>query len=274
MTALRFTACFWLLLAFSPCSYGGTASVTALMERSGLAEQVQRIPASVRAGLVHAQRLGDPLPEATFDAMISSARRTIVAHDILAAVEQSLAQALSESEIETLLAWYQSDLGREIIAAEKRVASEQAQAEMFATAPSLYRDQQRVAFARQLDNLFQASDMVIGLQAYTGTAVFSALTLGETPNHEVDIQAVQQQILKEIEASRPLVEQGIVLSFLYAYQNLDMAKLEKYQSFLERPATRRFNDTVADSLNQALQAGITDFARHLAKLLSGDLRRS
>ncbi|MDC0664316.1 DUF2059 domain-containing protein [Marinobacter sp. SS21] len=245
-----------------------------LMALSGLNEQVAQIPESLKAGFIQAQQQGTPIPEATFQAMMRSTERSIVAEDILAEIQTSLASKLSDADIQTLLTWYQSDLGREIAEAERRAAQPSAYGDMMRQAKTLYGDSRRVKFAEKMDKLFGATDMVMELQKFTGVAVFSAMTMGTQPGAAMDLSVFEERIATEIEASRPAVEQGIVLSYLYSYRNLDMAKLETYAQFLREPEARRFNTTILESMNRALQNGISDLARDMARLMGGNLQQS
>lgn len=273
--SLRFLFFLLIGLAAGAAHASDTDSqIDLLLAQSGLTDQVQQIPESLKAGMMQAQQMGDPLPDSTFQAMMHSADRSIVADDILDEVHGALARSLTEQDINNLLAWYQSDLGQEITEAEKSSSSPAAYGEMMNQAKSLYGDSRRVKFAQRLDKLFGASEMVMDLQQYTGVAVFSALMLHEQPGADVDIGAFKQQISTQIEASRSMVEQGIVLSFLYSYQDIDMDKLDEYEDFLNQPSTVKFNETVIESMNRALETGISDFAKDLARLLESNLQQS
>lgn len=246
----------------------------ALMELSGLNEQVAQLPESLKAGFMQARQQGTPIPDATFQAMMRSTDRSIVAEDILAEIQSSLDEKLSGAEVERLLAWYQSDLGREITEQEKQAAQPSAYGDMMSQAKSLFSDARRVKFAEKLDRLFGATDMVMDLQKYTGVAVFSAIMMDAQPNLGIDVSAFEEQIAQQIEASRPAVQQSVILSFLYSYRNLDMTKLDEYSDFLREPEARRFNTTVKESMNQALQDGIADLARDMARYMGGSLQQS
>ncbi|MDX1755040.1 MAG: DUF2059 domain-containing protein [Marinobacter sp.] len=244
------------------------------MSLSGLTEQVAQIPDSLKAGLMQAQQQGSPIPDATFQAMMRSADRAIVAEDIHAEIRTSLASKLSTADVQKLLRWYESDLGREITEAERQASDPAAYGDMMRQAKSLYGDTRRVKFAEQLDKLIGATDMVMELQKNAGLAVFSAIMLGTQPEANIDLSAYEDQIASEIESTRPAVEQGIVLSFLYSYRNLEMEQLDEYSEFLREPETRRFNNTVIESMGRALEDGIADLARDMARLMGGSLQQS
>lgn len=249
-------------------------AISELIEKSGLADQIRAIPLSMKEGMVMAQSQGSPIPEPAFQAILSSVDRSFVADDMLEALQVSLDAALEPAQLDELLDWYNSPIGIEITEAEKAGGDTQAHQEMLLQAKELFGDTRRVKFAEKLDKLFGATDMVMELQQYTGMAVFSAIMIANQPDVAVDLSRFNEQLAQQLEASRPAVQQGIVLSLLYSYKDVDMAKLDDYSQFLTQPTTRKFNGVVMDSLNQSLQMGIEDFAQNLARLLGSNLQQS
>lgn len=275
-TQLR-TLFTFLVLMTSAASVAATEAEDAidlLMEKSGLTEQVQSIPLAMKEGMTMAQQQSQAIPDPVFQAMLRSADRAFVTEEILTSLREALNTSLEPAQVEELLEWYNSPLGMEITQVEQENTGVDAQERMMSQADKLLADQQRVKFARKLDKLFGATDMVMDLQQYTGMAVLSALVIANQPNAPVDMTALNRQISNQIEATRPAVEQGIILSLLYSYQGIEMSKLDLYEDFLMEPNTRHFNGVVLDSLNQSLEQGIEEFAKSLANLLGSNLQQS
>lgn len=249
-------------------------AIDELMEKSGLTEQVAQIPQSMKQGMTMAQDQSHAIPDTVFQAMIRSADGAFVTEDILQALREALSVSLAPGQVDELLAWYNSPIGMEITAAEQAAAGSNAQQKMINQATKLLGDQQRVKFASKLDKLFGATDMVMDLQQYTSMAVISALLISQQPEAAIDLSAFNEQIQQQVDATRPMVEQGILLSLLYSYQGIEMSKLETYEDFLLQPTTRQFNSVVMDSLNRSLESGIEEFAQNLARLIGNNLQQS
>lgn len=249
-------------------------AIDELMEKSGLTEQVAQIPQSMKQGMTMAQDQSHAIPDTVFQAMIRSADGAFVTEDILQALREALSVSLAPGQVDELLAWYNSPIGVEITAAEQAAADSNAQQKMINQATKLLGDQQRVKFASKLDKLFGATDMVMDLQQYTSMAVISALLISQQPEAAIDLSAFNEQIQQQVDATRPMVEQGILLSLLYSYQGIEMSKLETYEDFLLQPTTRQFNSVVMDSLNRSLESGIEEFAQNLARLIGNNLQQS
>lgn len=271
--------CSFLVLVFlfvsSPLMASeNSEAIDELMDKSGLTEQVASIPQSMKQGMSMAQDQSQAIPEPVFQAMLRSADGAFVAEDILQSLREALTVSLTPAQVDELLEWYNSPLGVEITEAEKAASDGSAQEQMMGQAKKLLGDQQRVKFASRLDKLFGATDMVMDLQQYTSMAVFSAIVMAQQPDAAVDLSAFSEQITQQVEATRPMVEQGILLSLLYSYQGIEMDKLNAYEDFLQEPGTRQFNGVVMDSLNRSLEQGIEEFARNLARLIDSNLQQS
>ncbi|SDW65990.1 DUF2059 domain-containing protein [Marinobacter mobilis] len=263
-----------LFLSASLMASENSDAINELMDKSGLTEQVASIPLSMKQGMSMAQGQSQAIPDPVFQAMLRSADGAFVAEDILQSLREALVASLTPTQVDELLDWYNSPLGIEITEAEKAATGGDAQQEMMAQAKKLLGDQQRVKFASRLDKLFGATDMVMDLQQYTSMAVFSAIMMTQQPGIAVDLSAFGEQISQQIEASRPMVEQGILLSLLHSYQGIEMDKLNAYENFLQEPGTRQFNGVVMGSLNRSLEQGIEAFARNLAELIESNIQQS
>ena len=78
--------------------------------------------------------------------------------------------------------------------------------------------------------------------------------------------------LSQMAAMRPRfrepMERTIIVSFVYTYLPLDAQKLDRFEAFLTRPATRRFNRTVAEGLGRGLGKSIASWALALAEIFA------
>ena len=66
------------------------------------------------------------------------------------------------------------------------------------------------------------------------------------------------------------VEQIIVVSHVYTYKNIDMHKLERYEGFLNKPDTAKFNAVVTDSMIKEVETAIFKLAIALGLVFSSE----
>lgn len=236
-----------------------------LMALSGLNKQMAEFPGVVRAGLEQAKRPGAPIADAEFGEVQRSIEDAFQPSGILSVIDMEIKNNISESEVKDLLTWYESDLGRKITKAEENASTPAAYQEMIEEAQSLLTDEKRVKLAGKIESLVNVTDMTMRLQENAGVAVFTAISTVMDPDRSVNnIEAFKAQMSAQEQQMRANIEEFVILSFVYSYKDIDMASIEKYVKFLERPNTRKFNDSVIKGMNYALNQSIGKMAESLA----------
>lgn len=271
MTSSRKFLLAALLIAIHPLSHGAAsdADIDRILEFAGITEQVEQFPELIKAGMKQARLDGDLISKSDFDSMLIRTDDTILPAEIIGEVRAELRESLGEDDIDELLDWYRSDLGREITALEEKAGSPEAFEHMSQQAPELLARTERVEFARRVDSIVGATDLTLSIQEYTGIAVFSAITLALRPESAYqEIQRFREQMASLRPQFREPTERMVVVSFVYTYLPLDEQKLERFEAFLTRPVTERFNRAVGAGLGRGLGKSIDKWARALAKIFT------
>jgi len=242
------------------------ASIDKLLELSGLTMQVEQFPGLIKAGMEEAKAYGAPIPDAEFSSMVYSIDEWISPSEIISGIRASVKNTINEQEARKLLAWYESDLGKEITRAEKSASTPEAYQQMVQSAQSLMADSERVEFANRLDELLGATDMTMDLQKSTGLAVYSAIFSALQPGTSVDMAQFEDEVDAENARARPDIKKLITVSFLYSYKDIAMDDLKKYESFLSDSATMKFNKTIMSSMNRELGSSVSKWAEKLAEI--------
>jgi len=260
-----------VLLALAPLSRAAPsdADIDRILELSGITGQVRQFPELIKSGMKQAQLDGELISKSAFDTMLIRTDDTILPAEILAEVRAGLRESLGEDDIGELLDWYRSDLGREITALEEKAGSPEAFERMAEQAPALLADTERVEFARRVDELVGATDLTLSIQEYTGIAVFSAITLALRPDTAYqEIQQFREQMASLRPQFREPTERMVIVSFVYTYLPLDERKLARYEAFLTRPVTARFNSVVVAGLGRGLGKSIDKWSTALAQIFA------
>lgn len=260
-----------IILCAPPASQAEVADgdIDQLLQLAGISAQVERFPELIKAGMRQARLDEELISESDFSTMLIRTDDTILPAEILGEVRDALRDALSEDDIEQLLAWYRSDLGREITGLEERAGTPEAYAQMESRAAALLEDTERVALAQRIDRIVGATELTMSIQEYTGIAVFSALTLALRPaSAELEIARFRKQMAAMRPLFREPTERMVIVSFVYTYEPLDAAKLGKFEAFLSRPETTRFNRTVVKGLGLGFGRSIDNWARALAQIFT------
>tara|TARA_B110001450_G_C17564677_1_gene458262 strand:- start:167 stop:1000 length:834 start_codon:yes stop_codon:yes gene_type:complete len=260
----------------SPLSYADVSdeSINKLLELSGLTMQVDQFPDLIKAGMEQAKQQGTPIPDSEYSSMVNSANESILPSEIIEGIRVSLKKSINEKEAQKLLAWYESDLGKEITHAEESASTLEAYNQMMQSAQSLLENSERVEFANRLDLLLGATDMTMGIQEHTGIAVYSAIMTAMQPGTPLNIEPFKAQMDAASEQTRAAVKQMVTISFVYSYKNIETNKLKKYETFLNDFTTMKFNKTIMDSMNRGLESSVSKWADLLAQIFKNKKQQS
>ena len=245
------------------------SDIDRLLKLSGIVAQVEQFPELIKQGMREAQLTGDLISESDFSALLIRTDDTILPEEIVAEVRAALRETLTEEDLRNLLAWYRSDLGREIAELEERAGSAEAFESMAEQASELLANAERVEFARRVDRIVGATDLTMSIHEYTGIAVFSAITLALRPQSALEeIQQFREQMAALRPQIREPTERMVIVSFVYTYLPLGAHELDSFERFLSRPETTRFNQTVVRGLGRGLGRSIDKWAEALAKIFA------
>ncbi len=249
------------------------ASLNGLLEASGIRTVVSQFPDQLRMRMQAARqqdRLIHGLPSmsdddyrALVDTMVDAFRPAF----ILKAIGNEVRQSVSEQDAGTMLAWYDSPLGKKISRAEDDSETPQATRDMAKSAQKLMADKQRVAFALKLDQLLHMTDMSIQVQANTRVAMLVAFSTKKNEHQPANLKALRNRITAGLQKKRYKIRQSVVLSVLYAYRQIDMKALEQYRAFLGTPAALSFNQALMAGMDAGMSRAIDHLARSLENLM-------
>lgn len=240
---------------------------------SGITKQVGEFPGMVKAGVMQGVQQGASIPENEISLILESVDKTILPSVILSEVQHSLEKSLSNDDIEKLLEWYESDLGKRITAAEEKASTPESYQQMMNSAQQLLANTKRLDLAARLDELLGATDMAIEIQEFSGVAVYSAIMTAMAPDQELNLASYKSQMAAMEPQIRANIQQLVSVSFVYSYQEIDDDSLAKYEAFLNRSITKKFNDSAIKGLNRGFEKVVTDWAGDLATILKDKVNK-
>jgi hypothetical protein len=249
-------------------------SINKLLDLSGLTMQVDQFPDLIKAGMEQAKQQGTPIPDSEYRSMVKSADESILPSEIIAGIRVSLKKSINEKEAQKLLAWYESNLGKEITHAEESASTPEAYQQMMHSAQSLLANSERVEFANRLDVLLGATDMTMGIQEHTSIAVYSAIMTAMQPDTPLNLEPFKAQMDAASVQTRAAVKQMVTISFVYSYENIETNNLKQYETFLNDVTTMKFNKTIMDSMNRELESSVSKWADLLAQTFKSKKQQS
>jgi hypothetical protein len=259
---------FWfvILLFSSSLSYAEISdeSLDRILVLSGLTKQFDQLPGIFKASMNQAKQKGTPIPEALYDSIGKSMVDSFLPSKIIGRIRGSLRKSITEEDAKQLLVWYESDLGKEITSAEISASTPEAHQQLMQNSHTLLANSERVNFAKRIDELIGSTDMLVGIQKYTGIAVNSAIMTAMHPESHLKIESLMAQMDASSANKRAEIEQKVTILYLYSYQKIGTDKLKKYEAFLNQPSTMKLNKVIIKSMNKGFELLVSKWADALA----------
>ncbi|MEM1190416.1 MAG: hypothetical protein AAGI72_17935 [Pseudomonadota bacterium] len=259
-------AAFWAQPVFA----AEQEEISDLLRLSGLSAQVRQFPEMVKVGILQAAEAEALLSDVERDQMLAGVDRAFAPEALESSIGNEVGRALSRGDITSLMAWYQSSIGKQITASEERASTPAAYAEMMRRASELAQNVELMEFAERLDQLLGATDMTLEIQKTSALAVYAALATKTAPEEPMDLLDYATQLEAMTPELRPQVKQLVHISSAFAYEGVDEASRSKYEQFLRTPAASRFNTAVMEAFVAGFSEAVSAWAAELPFLLESD----
>ncbi|SFV71194.1 Mlr1501 protein [hydrothermal vent metagenome] len=260
---------FTAMLLFISLSYANPSdkSLDELLVLSGITEQFSQFPDMIKMGMTEAQKNTTAISETKHKALLESVDKYILVSDIIENIRNALEISMTEKEIQELLTWYKSNLGKKITKAEEMASTLEGYQNMMASGELLLKDTKRVLLAKKLDTLIGATTLTIELQLYTAITTTTAILSIIEPNVPLDIKKIESQLYPRIMESHGKIEEMVILSFVYAYKDISFENLNTYINFSSQKTSMKMNGIVFQALNKGFQKSISKWAKNIAKIV-------
>lgn len=230
----RLLLAVFISLLCTLCQAAPNDNLDRLLNVSGLTKQIGGLPDLIKSGFIQGARKNS-IPENTLPSIVNSIDQTILPSVILGEIHHSLKASLNKKDIDSLLAWHESTIGKNITTAVEKASTPDAYQYMVSSAQQLLADKQRVAVAERLDKLLDGTNIGMDMQKYTAQAVYSTTMTAKAPNQKPDLDAFHSQMAAMEPQIRQNLHQLMIISAVYSYQLIDDTSLAKYEAFLNRP---------------------------------------
>jgi hypothetical protein len=258
----------WYTIEDNPTEQSFEKSIGTLLEVAGISQQVQQFPGLFKGSVQQNAQQGMIISPAQHQAILSSIDSSVLPSSILAGLSREIEAAISQDEVEGLIAWFQSPLGKKVAKAEQSAQSNEAYQQMLKHKKSLLANTQRLAFAERLDALLSAVEMTSKIQQNMQIAVNATVLLALAPEQPLDMDELLVELQSAGTQINPALEQMVLVSFVYSYQDLSDEELNSYEDFLNQSTTKRFNRLVISAINTGLENAILKWLEASAVVLA------
>lgn len=265
--SLLIATCFLLLINAAASAKVSPENIIEILKLSGLTSQVGEYPAHFKAGFDEAAKNNQEMPEEMHNAFKTAADKAFKSSDILFEVAVGINQTLSDAEVEEMLVWYRSDLGKRITREEELASTPEAHRIIQRETKSLLNDFERAEFARSIEKLYNATELTLQIQEQIALASMSATSSFGNPEDVIDPEQFRPQIRANLQKSRSTVKENIVASLIYSHRNIGLRELIKYEMFLTSEASLKFNQVIFRQLGVGLEKSMQRWAKEAQSLL-------
>lgn len=224
-----------VLLSSSPVlAQGSTAKIDDILAKSGLQREIEQQP----------------------DALV-----------MLETIKEHINSHMTSSELDSVLAWFDSDLGRKINKAEKDASSAEAYSQARQVSAGLQiqpQDPLRKQLISEIDRATHLSEVT------TGMKMSMIINMAEArPSASSNRDSNQEEMISQIKDRRGLIQENttreVMARLLFAYRSMSDSELNQYLNFLNSEAGKKYADTIAEALLTAVENSNKQWARNVEK---------
>ncbi|NMT64497.1 DUF2059 domain-containing protein [Marinobacter orientalis] len=220
----------------------------------------------VREGLMQSGRV-EPFVANAISSIVSS---SFSVAEIRAQVVDGLDQGLSDQQLDSVLAWYETPLARKItqeeIAASRPATWEKVEAAA-ADLQDKYAGSERAKLFDRFDRAARATESAVDTTVAVQLGLASAMAAfngSKGPSFE----QLQQKIESQRGMLRGMVSQQVYGGYLYTYQDLSTSELKDYIEFLESDAGSAFTRVVTNSIQRSITDPVESVGSQLVRFFN------
>lgn len=184
---------------------------------------------------------------------------------LLDEVTYHLKKSLSSEDAQTLINWYQSDLGARLLEADAASSTPEASSKIASMRQQLLANTQYVAIARDIDDVLDLSNSLLDLQiSMQKTFIKTGLALIAPGKPLPDFDNINEsKIDEEARAKMSLmhqqIEESVLSNLVYAYQSFSLAELEQFKTFISQEGVNNYHRQFMLGLSKATEIATHNF---------------
>lgn len=256
MKKLVYPLVLWILLAGAAQAQEPAQLAQRLVERSGLAVQLQSVPKGFEEQMA---AMRGQAPDELLLALTEAGREAYRPEMMAREIANILAETLKPEEMQRVLAWLETGVGRRTTVAEERASvsmneeSLKAYAEQTKTKPPSAQRQKLIQEILEVTN-----GLEFGARLLEGMALGVAIGMDSTQpvQKRAGVALIRKQIEKAMPKDQVKEQLRVAMPAMlgYTYREVSDADLAAYVAFLRSADGKRANDAITEAFTQAMVA--------------------
>lgn len=233
-----------------------------LLDESGMSEQIGMLANMVSSSVLQGETEMSPEEREKTSEVFAKAFHE---DKFKSFVHDEVNAALSPKDVEALLVWYGSDLGKRITAAET-LATNAPQQELLTVLNKSRENQALMKIAADVLALTKSSELLIELQKNIALSAFAAASAHQAPGKPLNFDKVKPLIDQQMEMNRGQVEVMMLAYILYGWKDITMDDLKKYEAVLKAEAGTKFLESGNAGIFKGMSLAFSDAIYNLVEL--------
>ena len=255
MKKLVYPVVLFLLLASAAQAQDAAQLAQRLVERSGLAVQLQSVPKSFEDQMA---AMRGKAPDELILALTDAGREAYRPEAMMQEITRNLADTLKPDEMRPVLAWLETGVGRRVTLAEERASSMNEESlqrymeEIKAKPPGAQR-------RKLIEEVLEVtSGLEFGARLLEGMALGVAIGMDSTQpaQKRAGVALLRKQIEQVMPKEQVKAQLRMAMPAIlgYTYREVSDADLGAYIAFLRSADGKRANDAITEAFTQAMVA--------------------
>ncbi|MFT6654837.1 MAG: hypothetical protein ACJAWI_001604 [Marinomonas primoryensis] len=233
-----------------------------LLDASGMSEQIGMLANMVSSSVLQGETDMSPEEREKTSEVFAKAFHE---DKFKSFVHDEVNAALSPKDVEALLVWYGSDLGKRITSAET-LATNAPQQELLTVLNKSRENQALMKIAADVLALTKSSELVIELQKNIALSAFAAASAHQAPGKPLNFDQVKPLIDQQMEMNRGQVEVMMLAYILYGWKDITMDDLKKYEAVLKAEAGTKFLESGNAGIFKGMSLAFSDAMYNLVEI--------
>ena len=251
-----------------PPSSDRAALVAETLQRSGTKDQIDQVPALVRAGLEEQAAEADPETYALLEPIFSQAYRPDRLYQV---VSGHLLQQADEARLSQVLEWLRSPLAQRISGWEVEASTPEAQQEV-----RRYHEQQeqnpppevRMDLVVRLNRAARVSETTVEINLATMRGLLEGVNASLPPEKRLEKETLDRLLEGSRAQMEGVTETQTLTYLLYTYRHATEPELTEYVAFLESDLGQWFARLMSEALRQAMATAANEVGRRVSETIS------
>ncbi len=243
-----------------------------LLTLSGMYEGLSEVGNQFKAGV--SQAAANKPAENEMDQMFYAlADKHLSAENLAAKTRAFFTGKLSDQVIQDSLAWYRSDLAKQLTKAEETAGTQAAQEQMMQMVPTLMADEARVAFESRVLEMLNVSEMMVTMQQEIMLTLVENMAAAGANGQPVDITPIQQQVQASRPAMKAQIDQYMLVFMLFAHQTFSLEQLSKYEAYLKSASGQAYSAASLNAMTTVLTKAMDDLGKEMRVQMSAQQQK-